>query len=88
MRMFQPDSFHSASSTLFTSEFQAISFEPLDTAIFALVLDTVHGVLERIGLLNMFTYSVGDDGTQQMTDSEANEIRVCPQGYRRRIRLG
>jgi hypothetical protein len=85
---FEPDSFHSASSTLFTSEFQAISFGPLDTATFALVLDTVHGVLERIGRLDFFPYSVADDGTQQIAPCAESEPDVRPQSCRRRIRLG
>ena len=87
VREFQPGFFHSTSSSLFTSEFEAICFEPPEKARFALVLDTVNGVLERIGLQDFVVYEV-DDGTQLALEHTLGKVDVYPQAHRRRIRLG
>jgi hypothetical protein len=92
VRQFHPDSFPDASSTLLKLEFTAISFEPLETAKFALVMDTVGSALERIGLLEFLVHEVADDDAQQagMKDksSKLELDDALPQAHRRRIRLG
>jgi hypothetical protein len=89
VREFEPDSFHSASSNLLASRFEAICFCPPEEARFALVLDSVDGVLERIGVLELFVFEVADEGTQEASGLDASKADdVYPQAQRRRIRLG
>jgi hypothetical protein len=91
VREFEPDSFHDASSALLTSEFEAISFTPLEpvAATFALVLDIFDGVRERIGLLRFYVHEVADENKKQAVEPDVGEVGdVYPQAQRRRIRLG
>ncbi|KAK5653630.1 hypothetical protein OQA88_8660 [Cercophora sp. LCS_1] len=68
--------------------FTAISFEPPKTAKFALVLDTIDGVLERIGLFDFFVREVAVAGHDTSSSKEQQVDNYVPEAHRRRIRLG
>lgn len=65
IRELSPDPLWSASQTLLSEEFEAITFCPASKAEFALVLRRVGDAFERVGLLTFLIRTVVDNGVTE-----------------------